>query len=486
MPLDSLAPARFVERPMCVRWIVAGLFVVSMFGTEMPSEVRRLAGLAASLPPEFQADALLQIVETRGGLNAAQKMDLLEQAATLAQQAKYAYPKMTATAINADSRQAFEANALALKLDRLSLETRSIRDLLALDPIAARRLFQQTQKPAPPPGTCADALVPLLDDYYDVAIHVISRGFSAKEIDREDHVALTLQIVAGVKMPYEIAPAARMIAGARLTPLQFEAALNAFTSRLEATTPDDRAFSETGLAVQQEIASLAAHATSLGVSRGTLARAYRKYLTSNYSGPRCADSANARIAGTAVNSPVEWFNQSDLRGDLAVIAMKELKAKDAEGTLQVNAFWSTPDSEKILVSAQALRLSAGGVPFSMQDRASTEWNQKLQDFLAQLNNWKQSGVETELDFFNQKATVYESLIDVYPSGDGRQRMIGAFVEFLKSSTVLDHSPVNWFWHAQNMYRRLRQGGDADAKKLMAAYKASGSLMLEVYAQFNVQ
>ena len=130
-----------------------------------------------------------------------------------------------------------------------------------------------------------------------------------------------------------------------------------------------------------------------------------------------------------------------------------------------------------------MRTSPLGVTYSVQERSSSEWNQKLQDLLEQVSQWKQSGDETELDFFNQKALVYESLIDVCPTGDGRQRMIYAFVDFLKNTNAGARNPVDWFWHAQNMYRRLRQSGDEDATKLMMAYKGSGSLMLEVYAQF---
>ena len=175
---------------------------------------------------------------------------------------------------------------------------------------------------------------------------------------------------------------------------------------------------------------------------------------------------------------------SDLRGDLPVIAMKELDVKKSEGKFQINPFWSTPDSERILTAAQGLRTSTGGVSYSVQERSSTEWNQRLQEFVAQLGGWKQSGEESEMDFFNQKATVYESLIELCPPGDGRERMIGVFVDFLKGSDVAGHNPVGWFWHAQNTYRRLRQSGDGDAAKLMTAYRASGNLQLEVYAELN--
>ena len=473
---------------MRVRCIVAGLMVAGLVPAatpELPADMRRLAGLAASLPPEFQADALLQIVELRGGLDPALKKDLLEQASTLARQAKNPYPKIAASGINADSRQAFQAGALSLKLDRLSLEMRAVRDMLSFDPIGARQLFQQTQRPSPGAGSCRDALIPQLDDYYDIAAQVVSRGFTPKQISRQEHVALLLQVLSGVKAPHEVGPAARMISNANLSPQQFEAALNAFTARLEALAPDDRSFMETGLTTQREIATLADHAASIGISRTTLARAYRKYLTSNYSAPRCGDSSGARVAGTPGTSPVDWFNQSGMRGDLAAIEMKDLMAKgNPDGKFQLDTFWSTDNSGNILTAAQRLRTSSGGVFYSAQERSSTEWNQKLQDFLAQLSAWTQSGEETELDFFNEKATVYESLIEVCPSGDGRQRLISAFVDFLKSSNVAGNSPVDWFWHAQNMYRRLRQSGDADAVKLMTAYQGSGSLMLEVYAQFN--
>ena len=484
---DSPRQGRRVER--LVRLVVTGLMTVMLSLAaalpELPADLRRLAGLAASLPPEFQADALLQIVESRGGLDPALKKNLLEQASTIARQARNPYPKVIARGTNADSRQAFAGSALGLKLDRLSLETRAIRVMLAFDPTSARVMFQQQlQKPAIPNGTCSDALIPQLDDYYDVAAQVAARGFTPKELNRQEHVAMLLQILAGLRAPYEVGDAARMVSSVNLPSQQFEAVLNAFTARLETIAPDDRSFTETGLATQQEISALASRVTSAGISRTALARAYRKYLTANYSKARCADSPGARIAGNPTISPVDWFNQSDLRGDLPAIEMKEISVKDPGGKIQVDGYWSTPDSEKILEAARSLRNSPGGVLYSSQDRLSSEWNQKLQEFLEQVSQWKQSGDESELDFFNQKALVYESLIDVCPTGEARQRMIYAFVDFLKSSNALAQTPVDWFWHVQNMYRRLRQAGDDDATKLMTAYKGSGNLMLEVYAQLN--
>jgi len=471
---------RIISTALLTAWLsVAGAL------PELPADLRRLTGLAASLPPEFQADALLQIVESRGGLDPALKKDLIQQAATIARQAKNAYPKVTAHGVNADSRQAFAASALNLKLDRLSLETHAIRMMLPLDPSNARVMFQQEmQKPTPPNGACSDALVPQLDDYYDAAAQIFARGFTPKEIAREEHIAMLLQVIAGVKAPYEVGPAARMISSVNLAPQHFEAALNAFTARLEGISHDDRSFTETGLATQQEIATLASHAASAGISRTSLARGYRKYLTSNYSKSRCADSAGARIAGNPTTSPIDWFNLSDLRGDLPMIDIKEISARDGDGKIQVDAYWSTPDSERILSAARALRMSPGGVMYSAQERSTSEWNQKLQDFFEQANGWKQSGDESDLDFFNQKALVYESLIEVCPPGDGRQRMMAAFIDFLTHSNTASQAPVDWFWHAQNMYRRLSQSGDGDATKLMSAYKNSGNLLLEVYAQLN--
>ena len=471
-----------------MRWIAAGLLVSALATAgevaELPPDLRKLAGLAASLPPEFQADALLQMVESHGGLDAPLKKDLLEQAFTAARQSRIPYPKTGAYGVAADSRQGFEAAALALKLDRLSLEMRTIRAMMSFDPISARQMFQRSQRPAPPEVVCGDALVPQLDDYYDMGAQVVARGFTPKEITRQEHVALLLHIVEGVKAPFEIGPAARMISHASLTPTQFEAALTSYTGRLEAMGHDDRSFSETALATQQEIGALAAYTASMEIPNATLAGAYRKYLTSRYAKARCGDSAGARIAGTPATSPADWFNQSDLRGDLPKIDIKELRVRDPDGKLTLDAFWSSPDSAKILIAAQGLRTSPGGVFYGVLERSSTEWNQKLQEFLAQLGEWKQSGEESELDFFNEKATVYQALIDLCPAGDARQRMIGAFVDFLKGSNVSRDHPVDWFWHAQNLYRRLRRSGDSDAARLMMAYKASGNLTLEVYAQLN--
>jgi hypothetical protein len=471
-----------------VRSIVAGwlsaLLVFPSTAPELPAELRRLAGSAASLPAEFEADALLQIVESRGSLDAALKKRLIEQAFMTARQAQYPYPRVAVRGIDGDTRQAFLANALAMNLDRLSLETRAVRVMLAFDPISGGRLFQEIQKPAIPAGTCSDALLPRVDDYYDNAAAVISRGFTPREVSRQEPLALLLRIVAGVNAPYEVGPAARMILNATLSPLQFEAALNAFTVRLESVVSEDRSFTETGTATQLEIGALASRASSLGISQTLLARSYRKYLTVNYSKARCAGSAPARIANLPSTGLVDWFNGSDLRGDLPVIDIKEVTVNESAGRLKLDGYWSGPDSQKILIEARALRTAPNGMTLSLEQRSTSEWNEQLQDFLAQLNQWEQGSDESELDFFNEKAVVYQSLIDVCPPGDGRQRLIAAFVDFLGGSNILAQKPVDWFWHAQNLYRRLRQSGDDDAAKLMTAYKGAGNLMMEVYARLN--
>lgn len=466
--------------------VAAATFTIAMAGAaappELPAHLRHLAALAASLPPEFQADALLQIVESRGGLDTAVKKDLIEHAYNAAQQARVAYPQVAVRRINPDSRQAFLAGALSLKFDRLSLETRAVRIMLASDAGVARQMFTEVQKPIIAPASCADALIPQLDDYYETAAPVILHGFTAEEISRQEPTALLMRIVAGVNATYEIAPAARLILSSNLGSVPFEAALNAFTLRLESIAPDDRSFGETAAAVQDAVAALAVHAGS-GSSRIVLARAYRKYLTANYGKSKCSDMAGGRIGGDASISPVDWFNESELRNGLPAIEIKEITSAEGGGSpMHLDRFWTTPDSERILNAARELRTAPNGMSWSAEQRTSNDWNQKLQDFLTQIGQWKQSGEESELDFFNEKAIVYQSLVDVCPTGDARRRMIAAFVDFLGGSDAASRNPVDWFWHAQNLYRRLGQSGDADAGNLMAAYKGSGNLILAVYAE----
>jgi hypothetical protein len=486
----SLRPPVDVEHYMRKFWLAATLVVAQLTSLAapravLPPDLRHLTGLAASLPPEFQADTLLQIVESRGGLDPALKRDLIERAFVAAGQSRNPYPQVAVHGIDPDSRQAFQAGASSIKLDRLSLEARAVRLMVAFEPLAARQLFLEIQKPVVAMGSCGDALIPQLDDYYEMAAPVILRGFTPKEIDRQEPLGLLLRILAGVSAPYEIGPAARLILNANVTPQQFEVALSAFAARIETIAPDDRSFGETGSAVQGGIASLESRAAaSSGAVRTVLARAYRKYLTSNYGKARCGDSAGGRIAGTPMTNPVDWFNESDLRGDLPLIDIKEITFTGSGDRLKLDTYWAAPDSAKILTAAQGLRSSPGGLTWSLEQRSSSEWTQRLDSFLAQLSEWKQSGEESELDFFNEKAIVYQSLIDLCPAGDSRQRLVLAFVDFLKGSNAAAQNPVDWFWHAQNIYRRLGQAGDADGAKVMAAYKASGNLILEVYVRLS--
>ena len=131
--------------------------------------------------------------------------------------------------------------------------------------------------------------------------------------------------------------------------------------------------------------------------------------------------------------------------------------------------------------SRLLRVTPEGRMYSAQERATTEWRRRLVDFLGDLAKWDPTGEASEADFFHQKALVYESLVELTPKGEERDKLIGAFVSCLASSNLQQRNPVEWFWHAHAMYNRLRLTGDGETGKLLAAYRSSPSVVLTLYA-----
>lgn len=454
---------------------------------EPDEAVRRLTGLASSLPAEFHAHTLLKIAEQEPGLNAAAKLSLVAQAFAVAGAANQPYPRVAIGGINQDSRQALTGKAATLKLDRLSLESRAVVRMAAINGSLARQMFAQIHVPDIPKASCEDPLVPVVDDYYAAAEAVFTRGFTPAEVQRQDDAAFVQSLINRAAAPYHAAPLGRMLAGLRLSNAQFEVALNAYATRLESMTGDDRTFSESAAGIAAAIDALAARAESAQVPRVTLARAYRKFLVTQYSGTRCADSIPASFAGGGAVNPIERFNQSSLRGDLPKIDDKESNAKVSAEKMHVDAFWTSSDSSGIVASLQTLRWSPRGVAYSATDRAGSEWKQQFEAALADIAAWRlESNDSSSNDAFHQKALVYEALIDLAPAGEQRSKITKDFVSFLAAADLQRSNPAEWLWHVQAAFERMRESGDRDAERLLHAYRSSGNVLLEVFADLALR
>src|SRR5581483_10248352 len=112
-------------------------------GATRPPELVALAERAASLPPEFAADGLLRIAGSPKVADPAWKRELIESAFHLAAAAQPPFARRNWSGARANL---FD-KAYSQGLDALTLQSRAVSALLALDPRQARAMLAEFPPP---------------------------------------------------------------------------------------------------------------------------------------------------------------------------------------------------------------------------------------------------------------------------------------------------------------------------------------------------
>jgi hypothetical protein len=116
---------------------------------KLPEPYQSLVELSHSTPPEFAADALLRLAESRKVQDKNALRGLIEEAFRLAAVASLPV-KMRGLPNLVDTRADRLNEAYALKLDVPSLQSRAVIDMLAVDAPKARQLFLEDRSAASP------------------------------------------------------------------------------------------------------------------------------------------------------------------------------------------------------------------------------------------------------------------------------------------------------------------------------------------------
>jgi len=194
----------------------------------LPAALQPVYNLALSAPPEFAADALLRLTTAPGVRNRAFKRVLIEQAFQVAPEAHEPYYRTANDA--GDSREAVIAAAAPFKLDVLSLQSRAVEAMSRVDAKAALAMFLAIPHPKLSPVPCDQALIPLVQEYYQAA------GAVASTIgDANGRSGFLSAVISGMTSTVEITPAAGLVGNSEILG-------GAFLSRLNALPPDPRAF----------------------------------------------------------------------------------------------------------------------------------------------------------------------------------------------------------------------------------------------------
>jgi len=428
-----------------VRICLSALLLAGMLGAEtpkLPEPYRSIADLAGGAPAEFASDALLRLVESGKIADKDAKIQLVTDAFHLAATAKFRVRMRRLPGSIADTRSGYLANAYDLKLDALSLQSRATADMLPLDKAKAREFFREIARPELKAPSCDDPLVYDPDAFYQALGGVANGTFTAAERAKEENMNFLLEYLGRVTSAAELAPMARVIKTAAVTPEQREILENRLDGLLESMQPDERSFS----AAQPEI----------GKELGAQAQGSLEKFKQRSAG--CPDDAAPGVALETNRGTVQ-----------------------AGSTPHVERYWESAEAKNLLVAAQKLRYTPEGKMRADAERSTREWQQQLAEFMSALAGWTPNAEKSEADYYHQKCVIFEALVELIPPGEQRDQTLQSYVSFVSNSNLQQSSPVEWFMHVHSMLDRVRSTNTGEPAKVLAAFEASGNRVLALYA-----
>jgi hypothetical protein len=421
--------------------LAALLLVPVLFSAEppkLPEPFRSIADLAGAAPPEFAADALLRMAESGRLADKSARRQLIEQAFQLAASAKLPVRMQGLPGTTTDTASGSLSQAYGLKLDVVSLDSRAVIAMLLLDQTKGRELFAQIVKLSLAPLTCDDALAYEPSEYYGALTAVVNEGFTLKEKAKEEHVNVLLDALAQVTSPSQLTPLASAIQGAGVTPAQRQMLWIRLTGLLENMQPDNRSFaaSLTGLS---------------GWDTPGLEPALEKYRQKNH--------------GCETDGAPQSSNQ---------------EASKKPSTPKLDRYWQSANARQLLEAGKKLRFASSDQLYSDADRATTQWQRQLADYLNLIADWTQDQQESDADFYHEKCLVYISLLDLVPPGSQSDKILADFVDFISNSALYQQSPAEWFVEPHTLLDRSATN-NARHLKVLDAFQLSGNpvLALEV-------
>jgi hypothetical protein len=398
-------------------------------------EIQALVEMTNAAPPEIAADALLRIVESGKVSEEAGKRDLIERAFRLAAGATFKLPMHAAPGVNADSRPGVLSKAYALKLDALSLQSRAVNAMLAIDRPRARAMFLDAPRPSPERLTCDRPLVYDVSPYYKTLAAIVNNTFSDRERAKQEHINLFLDSILRIASPAELAPAAAAIKVLNVSADEHAAIVTRFNGILANLWGDDRSFSASIDDLNHEVTP-------------EMAAAFAKYSLKHLTAARCEDSVQVTAA----------------------FAGPGARAAKIEGRAKAEPYWQSEPAKRIVPLATALRSAS-----------PPERKEQFAELLKNVADWNASSENSEADFYHQKAMVFLALTELAPTGQDRDHLVADYVAFVGNSGLQQQSPAEWFLEPRDMLERVRNTNNGEPAKLLEAYASSGNPVLVLYA-----
>lgn len=414
------------------------------------AEVRSLLDDAQALPPEFISDVSLQLVENGLIKNDRLRSKVLDDAfenASSAQDDVMRRPWGTNVEETPQGLHAIASDYTGL--DRISLQTRVVREVFSKSPQHARELFESIKPLQITPIPCNEPWFFAPKTYYDAAAMVSARGFSPREIAGGTRSSFVSSIVRNMQTPLQFAPIVQFLNEGQLTDQELREIISVLLTALRTLPRDPWSFKI--LASEPDgffeaISKLIALLNKNNIESRPPISAVRDYLVLNFKQPGCSSGNDARKPNSALPSAARQFNQQFAReltrANLGPIQQDEIRKVDgADIDTPPPARWNSNTYAQLLLSLQSVN------PPKRSD--DSRWMQQVRDLLMQLNAWSRTD-EPETEFFHQKAILLEGLAERTIGTSLHPEVLDRFIAFLEQYSYEQVSPVDWFLFAKKL------------------------------------
>jgi len=453
-----------------------------------PKPVADFVNLVRALPPEFHADLLLRVADSKLLQGHAEwRRELLEEAFLIGQRVPEACPSVGG--LHTDSRSHVTSSQFGL--DALSLRLRAIEWLLPSDPGRAAEMYRETPIPPLPALTCQSAQVPDFGTYYRVLGAVHKAGFTAKERERGEPAALLKGALGALQYPGQVEPLGRAILALDVSTAERQELVDAFGVALAQVAPSDRPF----LRHEQSLLGLVIDAKTKGLTLTALLRGLHGYISAHLAGPRCTISIErmiktekgkfSKLAVQFMALAIEAGKQSP---DAASVAIGRLQPERDAGKWDDGDFWKSTRSKEVLNDLKWLNHGNRNLPdnqrfWTAEERLSTEWTARYQELQKRIEGWRADEEPEAIDHFWMQSHALHAATQLVPPGPGKALAMRRWLTHFEQGYQPGQTQNAWFGilrRALPSYKPM-SGASNGLEELLA----SRNPVVAAYAQWEV-
>jgi hypothetical protein len=446
-----------------------------------PFEIENLVNETRALPPEFAIDALLRIAASKLVADPDWKREILEEAFRLTSDLQNPLRQRAVylPAAQVDTRSGYRSYAFDLRLDALSVKSRVVAEMLALDRNRALEMLSTISPKLPLKKlTCADSMVYDVAELYQLLEKVSKTAFNEKQIEQGDRLQLLLPFVENMTWPAQVAPIANLIVSLRLPLKELLPISDAFTGALKKISADDRSFTEAVVKdrMVRAVFDLYQFYRQRNFPYKELLDALRGYLTRHLQGSRCQDTFLSD--GKEVPSYIS-DSSNFLYPDRPFTVDEARPLKLESGAVRIS-YYQTIEAAKLMKDYKSLPSDENDKPITDETKATTEWQQRMLDYLAELEEWKGTNENSEIDYFQQKCVLYFALAHLAPTGALKEKVISSYLKTLSQGEFQKDNRIEWLKYAHQLFKSINEAPGEERKRLSDLLTYSVDPALHLY------